>query len=361
LEITVIFNEAMDTASVIPVLVPSGLRAFDLGDNQNVTSAWSSDNKTLTITSSGPLLANKTYALDVDTGGSAQDVDGNVLDTTGGAATGGGGITSAVYNLLPAGISYRSASGGVPNAPTDLNLNVIGTTEVDFAQANTGAGNIQLTWLAPATGEVSTYNVYVAKDDAGPWTFVNNTGVNSIGFTVTTLNTTLYGGMFNAGCIKTLAFITEPVHFKVVAANGEGEGAAVTMMKRDSIGPKPAGLVRNPAGVNSPITAAEGGSLTNYNAGAEANGGYYAWWNEPMDLDTVENAALYKAHTNTAAGGLTASSAQVVYNSGGVTLVEVNFGGSLFSAVTPGTIEAGPVDLSGNSMEWGGSPLVIQP
>lgn len=356
LEITVVFNEAMETASVIPAFAPNGLRAFDMGDNQGVISTWSSDNKTLTITTTGPLLANKYYGLAVDSAGTAQDVDGNILDVTGGAGTGGGGLLVALYNNI-AGVSYRTASGGAPSAPTNLRLSVNGTTEVDYLDVNGGGEAVNLWWLATtATSEITGYNIWIAPSASGPWSYLNTSSVNYLASTTNAINTALYGATWstvNATCVKQLAFVTTPVHFKVVAFNGEGESAGATASERDVIGPSVAGAVRSPGGIPN-LPAGIASALRDYNIGdGHQNDGCYVYFSEPMDLTTVTDNNDYRSNN-------VAASATVVYNgfsttNAPLTVVELTFAAQLVPLTYPLTVEAsgGVLDLSGNSSKGG--------
>ncbi|MFA4967326.1 MAG: Ig-like domain-containing protein, partial [Candidatus Margulisiibacteriota bacterium] len=339
--IVVAFNEAMDRSSVRPTLTTKGIRTYAIGDTQTLTTTWSADSKILYITT-GTLLANQTYNLKLDPSSVAKDVSGYLLETS--PPSDSGGLDSTTYNATVSDFYYRTASSGVPGAPTGLLLTVNNTTEVNYSDVDGGAEAVNLSWLAPSSGSITGYKVYVSPSASGPWALLSSASVNTLTSNTTNVNTALYGSMYNADCIRQLAFVNDAVYFSVIAYNGEGEGSGVTTSKRDSVKPTITTLTgavdRNPATVGIPIVGP-----TNYEtAGATLNMGCYIAFSEPMNTSTLTDAAKYTLST----GGPVVS-ATVKYSSGGLTVVELASTTAITPAVTTVTVEAstsGPTDIS---------------
>jgi hypothetical protein len=310
------------------------------------------------------LLANEFYRFEVDPDYIAKDLAGNLLDITGsGDGWGAGGLTSEVYNNSggsPQNYDYRTASGGAPGAPTGVLLTVNNKTVIDYADAANGSNKVNLAWLAPSSGAITAYKVYVGKSSSGPWERIADDAgnyfieANFFSSEVTDVNEALYGDMYNADCLKMLAFVTDPVYFKVVAFNGEGETAATAVATRDAVKPTvpgaPAGgAYQNPgdaALVALGFPASLAAALPNY---ASSNLGCYIAFSEPMNLASLTDTTKYTPGTGSVNG------ATVVYNSEGLTLVKLTFDTAnvLGSTVTVAT--DGPVDLSGNVMNSTGN------
>jgi hypothetical protein len=290
------------------------------------------------------LLANHSYSLALDGGVTATDAVGYALDTTGGAATGGGGIINTFYN----GVAYRTASGGAPGNPTSLLLSVNGNAQgnMDYLDAITGANTMRLSWLAPSSGQVSRYNVYVATGSGGPWMFLTSTTVNAVTSSMTNINAALYGATYNPECLDKLAFVTDTVHVKVCAWNAEGESTGVATSERDAVEPGVVVVARqNPANMVPLSGAGIAASLTDYSAAANLDMGCYITFTEPMDVSTLTDATKYTPTV----GSVT--SATVVFNSGGSTVVELVFSVANPPANTVTVSGSGPADLSGNTVD----------
>ncbi len=358
--ITIQFNEAMDASSVRPRISSWGLRTFAIADTQTLTTTWSADSKTLYVTT-GALYPNLFYCFRVDDNTTAKDLAGNLLDTTGsGSGWGAGGLSVTVYNNTweANNYNYRTASGGAPGAPTGVLLTVNTATVIDYSDVSTAGNPVDLSWLAPASGLVTGYKVYVGASSSGPWEWLyetnlgqNTTTANTFHSTVIRVNDALYGtgttSLPNADCIKQLAFVTTPVYFKVVAFNGEGETAATAVATRDATKPTLTLLTsadRNAANVGVP--AALAAALTDFSAGASLNLGCYVVFSEPMIVGTLTDPTKYTVDT-----GQTVTGATVVYNSGGTCVVQLTFGTAIAPVTSQVTVlTTGPADLSGNVM-----------
>ncbi len=348
LTITVVFNEAMDPASVRPALTCQGIRAFAIADTQNLTTSWSSDNKTLTITT-GALLLNQTYRLAVTPGNIAEDTEGNLIDNTGGT-TNAGGLSQTIYNnsASSSSLDYRTASGGAPGTPTGLLLSVNGKARgnIDYNDVILGTEQVNLSWLAPSSGQISGYRVYVSTGSSGPWSLLGSATGNAFGSTVSVVNTRLYGGSYDPTCIKHMAFVTDTVYFRAVAWNPEGESTGVATSERDAVEPGVFAVARqNPSNVTALSVAGIDASLTDYSAAANLDMGCYITFTEPMDVSTLTDATKYTPTV----GSVT--SATVVFNSGGSTVVELVFSVANPPANTVTVSGSGPADLSGNTVD----------
>jgi hypothetical protein len=143
-----------------------------------------------------------------------------------------------------------------------------------------------------------------------------------------------------------MAFVTDAVHFKVVAYNPEGESTGVATSERDAVKPSVTWAPQDPTtlGIGN-----VGNSLPDYSAAANLNMGCYIVFQEggagePMDVSTLEDTTKYTPSSSSIA------TAKVVYNSGGTTVVQITFA----AAVAPGgTVQvlSGPADLSGNTID----------
>ncbi len=347
--IAVNFNEAMDKTTVRPALTCYGVRDYSIGDTQTLTCTWSADSKTLYVTT-GPLLQNKMYQLEVDPGQVAKDVDGNRLDASGGYYA--GGISDSIYNGSECeGYLYRTASGGAPGSPSGVLLTVDTKNKVDFTDLIDFTDPVKLSWLAPATGTISGYKVYISNSANGPWAQLGNSVTeNRFSSTVQAVNDAIYGtgSQYNASCIKQMAFVTDTIYFRVVAFNAEGEGASATVSMRDSVKPQLEGADIHAEHIGVPSSLAS--ALPVYDeTGSATFEGCYLSFSEPMDPTSLSNASKYTIST-----GQTVESASLVYQNRGTYIVELTF----MTSIEPGTSEVsveasstGPMDLSGNMMD----------
>jgi len=362
--IMVQFNEAMDASSVRPALTSQGMRSFAIADTQTLTTTWSADSKTLYITT-GALLANKFYRFMLDPGIIAKDLAGNLVDTTGsGDGWGAGGLSVSIYNNTWESHSYdyRTASGGAPGAPTGILLTVHDLATIDYWDVNL-TNSVDLSWLAPSSGVISGYRVYGSTGSSGPWALLDDAGGrNTDTILVTDVNDALYGGRYNADCIRQLAFVTDTVYFRVAAYNAEGETTSETVAMRDSVKPTitaaPAAVDRNPAnaGIASVYAA-----LTNFAdaaAAATLNKGCYVRFSEPMNLATLTDPTKY---TITSGSSPTVTAATVVFNDNGVTIVKLDFSVAIAAPMTDTVTvsTSGPTDLSNNVMSSTGNTATI--
>ena len=353
--IAVNFNEAMDKSTIRPTLSCKGMRGYSsIGDTQTLTTTWSADSKTLYITT-GPLLQNKEYQLLVDPNQIGRDIDGFALDNSGGVYD--GGLASSIYNGSDAeegNYHYRTASGGAPGAPTGVLLTVNGTTSIDVWDVAFGE-SVDLSWIAPQSGNVSGYKVYVSNSASGPWQLLDDpTTQNSFSSDTNTINVVLYGlnwAQYNASCIKQMAFVTDPTYFKVAAFNAEGETASAAVHMRDNVKPKIVSASLDPVnGWNSnySVPSALRASLTDF-GNVSTYEGCYLFFYEPMDPATLSDASKYTVST-----GQTVTAATLVYNSPMSYCVQLTFNASIEPGESMVTVEAsstGPKDISGNIMD----------
>lgn len=351
--IAVAFNEAMDPSTVRPALTSQGMRTFAIADTQPLTTTWSADGKILYITT-GALLANKRYQLEVDPSGIAKDASGYALEAS--APTNSGGLDNTIYNQTSADYYYRTASGGAPGAPTGVLLTVNNQTAIDYSDADS-SHYVDLSWLAPASGVISGYKIYVSNSSSGPWALLDDDIVrNTDSITNTKVNQVLYGAFYNADSIRQMAFVTDTVYFRIAAINAEGETTSETVAMRDSVKPTitthTGAVDRNPnvVGIGSVYMALTNFALT----GATLNKGCYIAFSEPMNPASLTNPTKYTLSTGTV------TSATVVFNDNGVTVVQLVFSGAINPGVDTVTVStSGPVDLSGNVMSGTGNSRAI--
>jgi len=282
------------------------------------------------------------------------------VDTTGsGDGWGAGGLANTVYNNsgASANLDYRTASGGAPGAPTGVLLTVNDLATIDYWDVNL-TNSVDLSWLAPSSGVISGYRVYGSTGSSGPWALLDDAGGrNTDTILVTDVNDALYGGRYNADCIRQLAFVTDTVYFRVAAYNAEGETTSETVAIRDSVKPTITtylGAVnRDPSlvGIGS-VSAA----LTNYAAlGTTLNTGCYVAFSEPMNLALCVDPTKYTVGT----AGVSVTSATVVYNDNGLTVVRLVFSGAVTLPDTLTVSTSGPTDLSNNVMSSTGNTATI--
>ncbi|MFH1826362.1 MAG: Ig-like domain-containing protein [bacterium] len=350
LTLTVVFNEAIERSSVRPRFTAQGIRTYSVADTGELTTSWSADSKTLTLTT-GVLLANQAYSLNLDPGTVAQDLEGNLLDATGGS----GGLATAIYTGANATDDYRVTSGGVPGVPTNLQITVNDADpsqtapSLQYTDADAGTEDVDVSWWAPISGQVTGYKVYVSTASTGPWALLGTSSdTDLLGSDVDDVNTALYNGTIAAGTVDPVAnrrgaFISNSVHFKVVAFNGDGEGTALTTSARDNTGPTIDG------------TADYGATeLTNgYRLPAVADNTIaYVAFNEPVNVTSAGTLANYSLSTGTITSVTVLTSNRD--DLGGAfgtafTVVKIDADTSLAAAsgVTL-TVGTGVTDLSGN-------------
>ncbi|MDD5383051.1 MAG: Ig-like domain-containing protein [Candidatus Margulisbacteria bacterium] len=365
--ITVEFNEAIDTSTILPYLNVIGVRSYAL-NTPNLTTAWSNGNKTCKITIKA-LLPNTQYVLQVnglfdpaaDCPTTIRDLQGSPLDVSGGIATGGNGLADSTYNASLNSTNggtpdmspnpnayYRTTAGSAPGTPTGVLLCVnSGTTNganIDYLDVN-AAQLVALSWLAPSTGgPISNYLIYTTVNTLGAWSYLGQTAGNLFAAAADDLNTAIYGATYNASCIRKMAFVTDKVYFKILPVNGEYEGTGAIISGRDNVQPQVASVARDPSLVGVPAAIAS--ALTDYSAaGTTQDLGCYIVFTEPMSVSSLQTASSYTLSTG---GPVTA--AKVVYDSGGFTVVQL----TATSAITMpgGTVTVSttvPKDLSGNA------------
>jgi len=380
LSVTVQFNEAMDPTSVRPSITASGLRTFAVGDILSLTTSWSNNNKTLVITS-GSLLPNQTYYLQLDPGSTAKDASGNILDSLQGPYyydTGSGGISWQIYNGLIYASGwipdpnkyYRTASGGVLGAPSNISvtLNNLLPADADFSDVITGGNNVRLHWDTPTSGQITGYRAYVSLSSSGPWNLFDTItdGSNQSDKTISSVNTSIFGtDSVDPVCYNKWAFENNKIYFRVVAFNGEGESSAATAEAREGKGPQ----IDNKA-----YSGRSGGGgfaaqlLNNYyylpalTDGTDTKVAYIAFY-EPINALTVTATNFaYSAGTITKAALLTSSSGNLTASWGtNVYSVVKLTSDTAFSASDLITVEAGVKDLAGNPVVTGtGDTATIQ-
>lgn len=397
-DFTVNFDEAMDTASVNPVIVAAGLRTYAAGDNQSVTRTWSNGDKTLTVTASN-LLPNQFYQLVVDPidangRNMAKDKAGNLLDPLAIASEdildldkGSGGLTVWVYNSTtnpggPVGSpdmahTYRTAAGGVPGAPGDVQVTLGGKQPVNANYSDVHAGTppdgaVGVYW-SPASGQITGYRIYVAPSMSGPWQLATFEVVGATSWTglVSDINQALFGVSLPSSPLSPnvdpvywnkWAFENNKVYFRVVAFNGEGESDAATADAQEGIGPQ-----LNTTVQEAPYTA--GAPLVNNywvpNLASTATDKtkVYIAFNEPIDPSSV-------AATNFTIPGVVVNNVTVMARSsadlgffGGSDLslllvetdTDLTVGGPRTLTVT------GVKDLAGNAVVTGTGDSVVIP
>jgi len=286
----VTFNKAMDVTTVRPTLTSQGLRTAAVGDTASITTSWSTDKKTLTLTPTGNLYSNMTYRLNVDPGVTARDLAGNVLDTAPGGYS--GGLAQNEYTSGQTSYYYRTSSGGAPGAPSSMTI-YSSTYAAAFSSEAGGITyaqimanpNLNLQWSPSTTGNVNGYRIYVARSSSGPWLYLNNPTTAYLTTNVTNIITALFGAGSALDPINTrnYPFINEKIYFRAVAYNAEGESASAEVNAVKLFAPVLNATAQKPAYA--------GGILTNfYFLPALATNEVYIAFQEPIDRTSITSS-----------------------------------------------------------------------
>lgn len=362
---TITFDEAMDISSVRVQLIPQGIRSSAVGSGDTVQAdiTWSSDSKEVTVTPNGNLISNEVYRLQLvppvtfswPLTDSPYDLEGNPLYW--GAVWWGGALFDRELTYFA---DYRTESGGVPGAPSNLQVVINGklTSGVDFSDVFMGTNDVMLNWSPSSSGNITGYKVYVAKSGSvsnytllKAATGATSTEVNYFTSDVDAVITALYDGTVDPISTQNYPFVNDTVYFKVVAYNGDGESGGSVVSAKDVRGPqKSAGPVNfNKAGFAGATLA------NNYYlppiGGSELDR-VYVYLNEPIDPSSV-------AGNFSLDGGLNVVSATFLTNCfEGIALnwravVEIKADGDLSGRTL--TVLTGVKDLAGNPVEAGTS------
>jgi hypothetical protein len=361
----VTFNEAIDPATVIPILASAGPRTYAIsGDTVQLSTSWP-DSKTLIITPEASLPMNQLYGLALGVLSTIiRDVAGYPLST------------EAEQALQPTQF-YRVTTGGLPGAPSNIVVTMngkpftAGAGGADYSDVmHGGMTDLGIYWDPPSSGGlVSVYKIYAAVGGASVSNYVifgsypnitNNYYSDSVQFLINAL----YGSTpVDPVSTKNYPFINKAVYFKVVAINGDGESAAAST-----------GGIMELVGPQLVSTAYDGFSTKE--AERLSNNYYlpaltgtdtkiaYIGFNQPVDPSTITatNFSLYPG-TVTDAALLTQSSG---------TLCATSFGGAAYAVVritsdtdlitdTVVTAKTGVKDLAGNPVVSGTGDTVTLP
>jgi hypothetical protein len=338
------FNEAMDQSTVVPTLIPSGIRTYAIsGGSVSLLASWT-DAKTLVVTPESALVANNTYTLNINPNSGAKDSAGYALEVTGDLA-------------LASTQTYRVASGGVPSAPSNVFLSVGGaifTSEaagVNFAGVL--VGTVAIYW-APSTGEVSGYKVYAANSASGNYHLISaaSSTTNYVDVTVANILTALYGTI-DINPVSTGAnypMINLPLYIKVIAYNGDGESAAGTTNAKELVPP-----ILETAGASPVKSNGYAGQLlannNYYLAPISTTDTAYIFVEEPLDASSV-TAGNFKIVTDGAhaASGINVLSATLLTNSSGeLGVTGVTIARSIIKIVADAAITGGTLDVEVSS------------
>jgi len=351
----VTFNEAMDTSTVIPGLVAQGVRTFAIsGDTVSLSTSWSSDGKTLTMTPEASLISNESYTLSVNYGGAARDAAGYALEVTGDQA-------------LASTQTYRVTTGGVPAAPSNITVTVNSKpftsesgTGANYLDVYTSGNSVRIYCDPPSSGGLVTgYKFYAAIDaaSAGNYVLLGSDTDNYFTLTVANLITALYNGTVDPVTTRNYPFINKAVYFKAVAYNGDGESSAA------SIGP-----IKELLGPNVDSDAYSGRTGGGYTAELLNNNYYlpgltagtdtkiaYIAFIEPVDPATIiAGNFTHSAGTVTDATLLTSASSNLgaFWLSLECSIVKIT-SDTDFAAAQTITVGSGVKDLAGNATAAG--------
>ncbi|MDD5383050.1 MAG: Ig-like domain-containing protein [Candidatus Margulisbacteria bacterium] len=371
LTVTVEFSKAMDTSTVMPSFSPVAFRTFGAGNAANVTSTWSNQNKTLTV-KTGQLLANMFYRLVVDSYSSIKDASGNPLDPLmvyGPNDTGSEGLPSDVYNGSSLNWSYRTRSGGVPGAPGNFSLSVSGEPSASFNFQEVmlaGFQGVRFHWDRPA-GNISGYKLYASASLSGAWNLMTllNASENYYVCSPQGVNNAIFGStMVDPVGTGRYAMVNGRAYFKVVAYNGDGEGAGATLEAQDSIPPQ---VDPTAWSSNSSFTGLT--LQNNYYLEALTNKSKaYVFFNEPIDPSTAI-AANFEITTTSGTPRTVSGVSFLTSHSGflgqagapaplesAYAVVEVTASGDITGSLYRIKAKEGKVrDLAGNKVAAGGS------
>jgi hypothetical protein len=352
----VTFDEAMDQSTVLPTLVPNGVRAYGSGNSVTLLTSWA-DAKTLVITPEAALIANNAYTLDIDPNSTARDLDGFLLDNSGELAQ------NTAHN-------YRVTSGGVPSAPANVQVSV-GTktltndaaTGVDFADVL--GGTVGFSWSS-STGAVTGYKVYVANSATGNYSLISSatSTTNYVDVSLANILTALYGTTsLNPTSTGNYPLINLPLYVKVVAYNGDGESTAGSAAAIELVGPRvnTAAYSGRAAGGFAAALLANNYILPALTAGTDTKVAYIAFL-EPLDSTTV-TAANFTSTAGTVLGATLLTNASVdldpgaFWASNAYSIVKITVDTN-FAAAQTITVGAGVKDLAGNAAAGTGAATV---
>lgn len=229
---TVTFSKPMDTSTVTFDLTPTGLRSYFVPPvpTGRTTVSWDSTGRVATVTPTTNMAMNTVYRLTVATG--AKDLKGyQILD-----------YSSGSYRSLTLTPTYRIASGGVPGAPSGVVVTVNGMTieAADYqSEFSNPSSTMSINWQSAPLENITGYRIYASKDGAN-YAILDVRTTNYGAFTVQAVISALYGAgtALNPSRPVNYPFENFPVYFKVVAYNGDGEGAGTVVSVQDKVGPK---------------------------------------------------------------------------------------------------------------------------
>lgn len=361
---TVTFNAPMDISSVRFSLVPRGIRVSAAeGDTVQVNQSWSLGNSMVTIEPQGNLISNEVYELLLDCRTFLGVPPYYPFDAQGNLFLSGVGYSgSPLLDILNHFATYETSAGGVPGAPSNLQVTINGktTSEVDYSDVISGTNDVDLYWDPSSSGNVTGYRVYVAQTGS-----LNNYAL--LGDAAA--NTWTTDNYFDSEIIKVLdvfhamsgidpiatgnyPFINNTIYFKVVAFNGDGESDGPVISAKDVKGPQARPGPFPPSFYKAGFT---GATLANnyYLApiGAAETDRVYVNFNEPIDPASIA------AGNFSLDGGLNVVSATFLTNC--FTGISLNWNG-LVEIVASGdltgrtlTVTSGVKDLAGNGVATG--------
>lgn len=357
----VTFNAPMDTSTVRFKLIPQGIRssAIDSGSTVQVDLNWSDNNRKVAITPKADLIPNENYRLQMDYSGFFVIPPYYPLDARGekyisGSIVAGPGIA----DILPHFADYKTAAGGVPSAPSSLQvlINEKPTSEVDAGDVLETAADMKLNW-SPSAGNVTGYRVYIAKsgsrDNYVPLEARNSTMTSTtesyFKTNITKVINALYGAGAEVNPVSTgnYPLINNTVYFKVVAYNGDGESAGPEVAVRDVVGPQ-AGVPGDDY-VAEPFPGQVGNGYYFPPIDVSEKDRIYIFIREPVDPSTV----IKDNFTLTGGGGASVISANFMmsfYNPSLGSFVEIKASGDMNGqTLTMANVK----DLAGNVVKTG--------
>ena len=262
---TIGFNMPMDTTSFNVILSAEGIRqnSIDGGGTVQLSTSWSSDKKTVTITPIGGLLSNEVYRLQLvqtvplsPNGLPPFGSDGRSYDYFSYYISAMFGFDVVFFdNELLYYADFRTPSGGAPSAPSNLQVLVNDklSNEADFYDCVWGSlpmppqgHGIKFSW-SPSTGNVTGYKIYVSDSSKINLPLINifsaGTNTTSECFFITDIDSVLqaFNNMTQIPdpyATNNFPFENNPITFKVVAYNGDGESDGPTSTIKDMVGTK---------------------------------------------------------------------------------------------------------------------------
>jgi hypothetical protein len=346
-------------------------------DNAQLDLLWSDGNKTLTITPKETLTSNEVYRLIFDwnifppNSYGPRDLRGNLL------------VTPFWLNFIgfPFEINacenfadYRVASGGVPGAPSNLKISYdvsssgppVYTTEADaydfWVTLYNNPNSVFLSWDSPASGQVSGYNIYTSNGSSKVYLKLNSTLITNNQYTtnIQDFETTFWPTgvpWSNPVCAGNYPFINNPCRIKVVAVNGDGEGAGCEISAIDTVPPKISSAESAGSGFTGILLA------NNYYLPAIpplSSGEAYIGISEPVNPSTVSGNVTISGVTLTATL-LTQSIGLLLPSPPSImSIIKLDAGTTDIRGKTV-TITSGLKDLAGNSPAAGSGDTIVLP